>query len=163
MAIIHFETNSSKLLFEKLREEGYANFSTLEEIVSFLNTIKEKNYSLYKKIHPFFLGALGEKKAVEELSRLSDDYHIVNNVYFSFSPPIYNRKDDDIIHSIQIDHLVIGPTGLFNIETKNWGDNSLSNKELFSPVKQIKRHGYILYKIINYALKEKKIILKSHH
>jgi hypothetical protein len=40
--------------------------------------------------------------------------------------------------SVQIDHLLVSPFGVFLIETKNWSDQSLNNLSLRSPVQQIK-------------------------
>lgn len=51
------------------------------------------------------MGALGECEVAAELERLSDEFIIFNNV---------NTKRGNL------DHVVIGPTGLFAIETKNW-------------------------------------------
>ena len=50
-------------------------------------------------------GAVGEYEVGTELERLSDDFFIFNDV---------NTKQGNF------DHLVVGPTGLFAIETKNW-------------------------------------------
>ena len=52
------------------------------------------------------------------------------------------------IFSFQIDHEVVGPGGVFVIETKHWGKESISNRELFSPVQQIRRSGHALYILI---------------
>lgn len=55
-------------------------------------------------------GVEGERKVTELLQRaLPDTYTIVNDVRL----PIYNRKT-------QVDHMIIGPQGILNIETKNW-------------------------------------------
>ena len=51
-------------------------------------------------------GALGEYEVGAELERLSDDYVVFNNV--------------NTAGFGNFDHIVIGPTGLFAIETKNW-------------------------------------------
>ena len=51
-------------------------------------------------------GALGEYEVGAELERLSDDYIVFNNV--------------NTAGFGNFDHIVIGPTGLFAIETKNW-------------------------------------------
>lgn len=51
------------------------------------------------------MGAIGECAVAAELNRLSDKFTIFNN-----------------INTIRgnLDHVVVGPTGLFAIETKNW-------------------------------------------
>lgn len=50
-------------------------------------------------------GALGEWEVAAELEVLSDQFRIFHNV---------NTRSGNL------DHLVVGPTGLFAIETKNW-------------------------------------------
>jgi hypothetical protein len=51
------------------------------------------------------MGAIGECEVAAELHRLSDKFTVFNNV---------NTKRGNL------DHVVVGPTGLFAIETKNW-------------------------------------------
>ena len=116
------------------------------------STIDEINSSIY--------GAIGEQKVVKELENLSNDYFLINDFWLSFSPPIYNRQENDYIRSIQIDHLLVSPFGLFLIETKNWSDQSLNNLSLRSPVQQIKRANFALYKMLSGEMPG---LLNQHH
>jgi Nuclease-related domain len=50
-------------------------------------------------------GTIGEHSVAATLARLPDDYFIFNDVKARFG---------------NLDHVVVGPTGLFAIETKNW-------------------------------------------
>ena len=45
--------------------------------------------------------------------------------------------------------IVIGPSGIFLIETKNWSRASIENNDFFSPVEQIKRNNYALFCYLN--------------
>jgi hypothetical protein len=65
----------------------------------------------------FFMGAQGEEQVIQILSALSDEYHILNDVCFDNGD---FKTDSKSIETYQIDHVVIGPTGLFLLETKNW-------------------------------------------
>lgn len=58
-------------------------------------------------------GALGEYEVGAELERLPDDYAIFNDL--------------NVLGSGNLDHIVIGPTGLFAIETKNWTGTVVRN------------------------------------
>jgi hypothetical protein len=58
-------------------------------------------------------GAVGEYEVGAELERLSDDYSVFNNVNTSTFG--------------NFDHIVVGPTGLFAIETKNWKGSIAAN------------------------------------
>jgi hypothetical protein len=111
---------------DAVQESSRASVSELERKKK---VIDEINNSIY--------GAIGEQKVVKELENLSNDYFLINDFCISFSPPIYNRQENDRISSIQIDHLLVSPFGVFLIETKNWSDQSLNNLSLRSPVQQI--------------------------
>ena len=115
--------------------------------------IVEKKYILAKSIlednHPLLLGAIGEQKAVNELSKLPASYYIINDFQLLFTKPIFHKDSNSYIKSIQADHIVIGPSGIFLIETKNWSKISINNKDLFSPIEQIKRTSFALFIFLN--------------
>ncbi len=64
---------------------------------------------LRKFYHKKNIGWLGEKAIARELMKLPDEYTIFNNVYLTG-----NNK------SVQIDHIVFSPYGIFVIETKRY-------------------------------------------
>ncbi|WP_165784688.1 NERD domain-containing protein [Solitalea longa] len=108
----------------------------------------ERKKSLIDELNTTIYGALGEQKVSNELENLPDEYILINDFTCSFYPPIYNRKENDYIKSVQIDHILISPAGIFLIETKNWSEHSLNNINLRSPVEQIKRTNFALFKIL---------------
>ncbi len=118
--------------------------------------IKETVDDLYTIIS----GAIGENAVVNELKKLPDSFYVINDFSLEFSEPIYDRKENDKIFSIQIDHLLICASGIFVIETKNWSSQSIQNLDLRSPVEQIKRSGYVLFVKIN---SESNLGLEDHH
>ena len=79
----------------------------------------ERKKATIDELSSFIYGALGEQKVVKTLEALSDEYFLINDFAVSFSPAIYNRQENDYIKSIQIDHLLVAPSGIFLIETKN--------------------------------------------
>lgn len=91
---------------------------------------------------------------------MPDSFYVINDFSLEFSPPIFNKKENDKITSIQIDHLLISKAGVFVIETKNWSSQSIQNLDLRSPVEQIKRSGYALFVAIN---SESNLNLSDHH
>jgi hypothetical protein len=142
--VSHFENavnESSSLQLQKLDRE--------KEIIDQINS------SIY--------GALGEQKVVRELEKLSDDHILINDFTCRFHPPIYNKKENDHIISVQIDHILVSPLGIFLIETKNWSQHSINNQSLYSPVRQIKRTNFALYKILNGDISSAKLPLNKHH
>ncbi len=122
----------------------------------------------YKKrtidqIDKSILGAIGEQKVVKELEKLTDDYILINDFTYTFHPPLYNRQENDHIMSVQIDHLLVAPSGIFLIETKNWSQSSLRNLSLRSPVEQVKRTSFALYHLLNVRVNMSLLALKQHH
>lgn len=119
--------------------------------------------SVFRRYNSLFYGAEGEERVVRELSELPDSYTVINDCQLKFSQPIYDRNNDDRIHSIQIDHVVVGPTGLYLIETKNWSRDSVENTELFSPIKQLKRNNFAMFVLLNQAVERGEINNFSNH
>jgi len=97
----------------------------------------------------FLIGAKGEEHVINVLSQLPDEYHILNDVKLYFNRYIYWRKRNEHIKTCQIDHIVIGPTGIFLLETKNWKSSDIEMKS--DKLKhQVQRAGYSLW----YSLKD---------
>lgn len=115
------------------------------------------------QLKPFILGALGEHQVVKELRALSDDYYLINNLSLHFKQGIYGGQSLGYIRSVQMDHVLVGPPGVFLIETKNWSPSSLADRDLFSPVLQIKRAGYSLFKLLNRTTFHHQTNLATHH
>ena len=151
-----YKTNRHQFITSHFRDA--VNESCLTDINKLENkrsVIDEVNNSIY--------GAIGEHKVVKELENLSDDNILINDFYLSFHPAIYNRQQKDYIKSIQIDHLLITPSGIFLIETKNWSEKSLASLDLRSPVQQIKRTNFVLFKILTGDISSDRVRLKQHH
>lgn len=121
----------------------------------------ERKKNIIDELSSTILGALGEQKVVREIEQLSDDYILINDFTCAFDRPIYNRQENDYIKSIQIDHLLVSPAGIFIIETKNWSERSLNNLSLRSPVEQIKRTNFALFRIL--AGGNTHFTLRKHH
>lgn len=123
----------------------------------------ERKKTIIDGLNSFIYGAYGEQKVVKTLEELSDEYFLINDFTVSFSPAIYNRQEDDYIKSVQIDHILVGPSGIFLIETKNWSEKSLANLNLRSPVQQIKRTNFVLFKLLNNEISNYHLRLDRHH
>jgi hypothetical protein len=123
----------------------------------------ERKKTRIDDLNSFIYGALGEQKVVKVLETLSDDYFLINDFSVSFSPAIYNPQENDYIKSIQIDHILVAPSGIFLIETKNWSEKSLENLSLRSPVQQIKRSSFALFRLLNNENSNDHLSLERHH
>jgi hypothetical protein len=99
---------------------------------------------------------------VKELENLSDENVLINDFSLTFHPSIYNRKENEYIKSIQIDHILVSPSGIFLIETKNWSEKSLASLDLRSPVQQVKRTSFALFKLLSSDLVNNRVRLHKH-
>jgi nuclease-like protein len=143
-----YTKNKEKIISERCKQP-YEEMASTKEIIEGLYTL--------------IAGAIGENLVVKELQRLSDNYFLFNDFSIKFNPPIYNKKENDKIFSIQIDHLLICESGIFILETKNWSSQSIKNLDLRSPVEQILRTSYALFVMLNSESEYNKIKLNSHH
>lgn len=118
-------------------------------------TIKNKIYATERRITVMkenleskeYCGAVAELKMIDFLRKLPNNYQVINDVSIKLNKSI--RLDKEWIQSVQIDHLVIGPSGVFIIEVKNWSKKFASTGDFHDPYNQIKRHNracYILLK-----------------
>ncbi|VVB51347.1 Nuclease-related domain protein [uncultured archaeon] len=111
----------------------------------------------YGKILAWESGGVGEAQVVAQLLNLSDRFVLISNITI---PP--NRGD--------VDHIVVGPNGLFVIEVKNisgvvsckgdeWSRQKIGRRgtpyplEMGSPSNQVKRNAKVLK---DYLLSKKK-------
>jgi len=157
------EKNLEKIIREKTRSTEHEVTKTKnklndyrenkENIISTRCTESYKELDSTKKVvdglYTLIAGAIGENAVVNELQKLSDNYYLINDFSVDFNPPIYNKKENDRIFSIQIDHLLICQSGVFLLETKNWSRQSIKNVDLRSPVEQILRTSYALFVLLN--------------
>ncbi len=122
--------------------------------------IEELEYtrSILESSRNLISGAIGENLVVEEVKKLSDDYVLINDFNLKFSRPIFYKKRNQRIYSVQIDHLLISKAGIFIIETKNWSKSSVNSLSLKSPIEQIERSNFALYIYIS-----ENITLYDHH
>jgi hypothetical protein len=155
---------SNNFLSKKNNRLNYITTNFIEAVnqssSSQLQILQQKK-TVINQINNSIYGAIGEQKVVNVLKNLSDDYILINDFICSFQPPIYNRKENDYIKSIQIDHVLVSPSGIFIIETKNWSGQSINNLNLHSPVQQVKRTNFALFKIL--ADKITNLNLKKNH
>jgi len=165
--IIHQYTFTAEQKVNKTNTKIHEYTINREKIISERSLPKCRELDYTKEIvdglNPLIAGAIGENLVLNELRKLSDKYILFNDFSIDFETPIYNKKENDRIFSIQIDHLLITNSGIFILETKNWSKKSVENYDLRSPVKQIMRTSHALFVILNSDSKQKVIDLKRHH
>ena len=119
------------------------------EIAGFLITLVPLAafYYFLRKSRIYGGGWEGEKRVIKLLSsKLNDDYILLNDLY------LRGGGGD-------IDHVVLGPNGIFVLETKNWNGNISCNGDFWqrsgkknfkgSPSQQVKRNVATIKRIID--------------
>ena len=100
-----------------------------------------KQYENYNNSGFIKRGREGEIRNSDRLERgLDDDYFIINDVDLAFG----KKKS-------QIDHVVVGPNGVFVIETKNWHGELIGNENdpTWTQIKEDKNGNIIKIKLGN--------------
>ncbi|MCW4030015.1 MAG: NERD domain-containing protein [Candidatus Bathyarchaeota archaeon] len=104
------------------------------------------SYYYLRRYHIYSGGLQGERNVADHLTRsLNDDYYLINDLY------LQGGGGD-------IDHVVLGPTGVFVLETKNWSGNITCNRDSWqrsgkqipsSPSQQVRRNAAKIRHIID--------------
>jgi hypothetical protein len=121
---------------------------TLEEAGLFFLIAPLLGFYYYLRKYRIFRGGWEGEKQVAKLltNKLNDDYYILNDLY------LHNRGGD-------IDHIVLGPNGVFVLETKNWRGSISCNGDEWqrtgkgsfsgSPSRQVKRNAAKIKQVID--------------
>jgi hypothetical protein len=92
---------------------------------------------------PDHKGTTGENKLIEELLKLNDNYHVLCGLRISL-PHYVTYQNQSRVRSAQMDFVLVGPRGIYNIEVKNWSDYFAQNSKK-SPHLQTDRAGLVLW------------------
>lgn len=93
-------------------------------------------------------GLLGEQLAASELGKLGADYRVLNRFFLRHKGRTH-----------EFDHVVIGPTGIFHVESKNWaGDIRVTDRgversvrgNFQNPIRQIADHHTLLQSLLHH-------------
>ena len=169
-----FEKDIERSINKTLKEYNFKNAryqfitNSFSEAVTMSSQLSiseiDRKKDIIDRLNNYIYGAIGEQKVVKTIeSCLSDEYYLINDFDVKFSKAIYNRQENDYIKSVQIDHILVGPSGVFLIETKNWSENSINSINLRSPVEQIKRTSFALFYLLNNESSTNKLRLNKHH
>ena len=166
-SILKKKTSNAENTVARLKNEIDDCLENREKIISerCKKSLEDLTYTkeVVDGLYTLVAGAIGESSVVKTLQQLSDDCYLINDFSIKFDPPIYNKKENDRIFSIQIDHLLVCQSGIFLLETKNWSKTSVENLDLRSPVKQILRTSFALFVLLNSDSKLNDIKLERHH
>lgn len=117
---IHLPSTKDKWKLWQLKREWGRAIANRTRSVSSANREIEATARFLTKNSSYLIGAKAEQQVISLLSTLPDDYHIMTGVDLHRFDTAYWLKKKDEIRFQQIDPIVIGPTGLFLVGTKNW-------------------------------------------
>jgi len=107
--------------------------------------IIDKKEVLHQIINlPDYSGAKGEDIVLNELKKLSDDFYVICDITLQSDKYITYKKVKNL-RTAQVDFVVIGPTGIYVIEVKNWSKSFYYNYQGFSPHEQVDRAALLFY------------------
>ena len=148
---------------DKLLKKEYSDLQSLANRCTYLkdhkeNEVKKRLEPLYENLANMekiknsneYKGAVGELKVIKNLEGLPEDYFLLNDVFLEIDE--YITFNNSKLKSAQIDHLVVGPTGVYVIEAKNWSYNYVQkvfNEDSYTPCDQIERSSYLTYRYLN--------------
>lgn len=151
MARIIGESDSIETIRHFLLSQGISDIESLSDIHEFITSDLPNGTGKKKEIQnvlrmntTLVLGAIGEEYVIETLRKLPDSYYVLNEIQIKLNKSVLWKKYVEYIKSAQIDHIVIGSTGIFLIETKNWETMNFTNIHN-SPHKQIERAGTLFW------------------
>jgi len=143
---VHQEMKNELKVEEKGFFAGFRRWNKQRQVNKF-----EKN-----KDNPFHAGADGENKVIEELSNLSDGYHVLCGVRMQLPYwATYNGKKN--LRSAQMDLVVVSTKGVFLIEVKNWSDDYVKNNKKLNPYEQTDRAGLVLWITLKSIIKNTRV------
>lgn len=91
-------------------------------------------------------GAAAKLEVIEKLAALPEGWFIVSNVELEADRWIYFNEQH--LRSAQLDHVVVGPGGVFVVETKNWSREFTESGQFFDPYQQIARSSYLCHRLL---------------
>lgn len=94
-------------------------------------------------ISPEARGSVGELAVESDLGALSDEFWVFHDLHLRAAT--FMRLGGKPVQSAQVDHLVVGPTGVFLIETKSWSRQSAASGNYFDPYEQVGRAGLLCH------------------
>lgn len=171
---LNYLENNFDMEIERLLSSHSKNIIKIEKEINYLETnieleienrlkgyISEKNKidRSLEYASNYLIGSRGEREVINSLYNLPDTFIVINDVNFTFSPPL--KTNDGLRFKCQTDHIVVGPPGVFNIETKYWSNKSIENNKFKSPIEQIRISGKGIWRELHNAIRNREIKIKG--
>jgi hypothetical protein len=93
--------------------------------------------------------AIAERAVIRTLSTLPDDFVLINDLRLNYDREI--SFEDSYLKTAPLNHLLIGPTGIYAIETRNWSRTVATEGDEADPVQQVTRASFLCCHILKEA------------
>jgi hypothetical protein len=93
--------------------------------------------------------AIAERAVIRTLSTLPDEFVLINDLHLNYDRDI--PFDSGYLKTAQLDHLLIGPTGIYAIETRNWASTVAADGDESDPILQVARGSFLCSHILKDA------------
>jgi hypothetical protein len=93
--------------------------------------------------------AVAERAVIRTLSTLPDEFVLINDLHLRYDRDI--PFEDSYLKTAQLDHLLIGPTGVYAIETRHWSRTVAADGDEEDPVLQVTRASFLCSHILKDA------------
>lgn len=148
---------------DKLLRKEYSDLESLTNRHAYLKSDKENE--IKRRLQPLpenlgriqeikktneYKGAVGELEVIKNLKNLPEAYFLLNDLFLELDE--YITFHGTKLRSAQIDHLVVGPSGIYVIEAKNWSYEYVQkvfSEKSYTPYDQIQRSSYLTYRYLN--------------
>lgn len=98
---------------------------------------------------PTLANAVAERAVIRTLSTLPDEFVLINDLHLTCDRDI--AFEDGYLKAAQLDHLLIGPTGIYAIETRNWSSTLAADGDESDPILQVARASFLYSHILKEA------------
>jgi len=93
--------------------------------------------------------AIAERAVIRTLSTLPDEFVLINDLHLSTNRDV--PFEGSYLKTAQLDHLLVGPTGVYAIETRNWSSTVAADGDEADPVLQVTRASFLCSRILKDA------------
>ena len=93
--------------------------------------------------------AIAERAVIKTLGALPDEFVLINDLHLSYDRDL--PFENGYLKTAQLDHLLIGPTGIYAIETRNWGSTLAADGDESDPILQVTRASFLCSHILKDA------------
>ena len=92
--------------------------------------------------------AVAERAVIRALSALSDEFVLMNDLHLAYAHDV--ELESSSFRTAQLDHLLVGPTGVYAIETRNWGTSAAADQD-DDPIAEVARGAALCSHILRDA------------